>query len=223
MSEVKLPTYESLEPMLKEHGLTATPAELHGLLSGMICGGLELDGEQWLAPVCDYANQGEPLTDGAKTLVRAVYDAAAHELSGLLNTLFTSTGAELNEVELTVSLLLPEQDGDLMLRAEALSEWVTNFISGLGLMGLDKKALSEDVTEAIEALEEIAKLGIDDTEDMDEQAMLFDNIAAYVPECVMVCLIGLSQRRDASEAGSDEPVNGDLADDASSAQKPTLH
>ena len=207
MSDVKLPAYETLEPMLKEHGLAVTPSELHGLLCGMICGGMAVDGEQWLAPVSDYANQGETLTDGAKMVVRSVFDAASTELGGLTQTLFTSTAAELAEMEFNVELLLPAEGSELMLRAEALSEWVTNFISGLGLMGMDKKQLSDDVTEAVAALEEIAQLGVDEDEDMQEQAMLFDNVVAYVPECVLTCLVGLSQR-------------GDVEDEA---DKPTLH
>ncbi|MGR5065815.1 UPF0149 family protein [Photobacterium sp. DNB22_13_2] len=211
MSDPKLPAYETLEPMLKEQGLAVTPSELHGLICGMICGGMAVDGEQWLAPVCDYANQGDAMTDGAKTVVRSVFDAAARELGGLTQTLFTSTAAELADVDFTVELLLPGEDAELMLRAEALSEWVTNFISGLGLMGMNKQQLSDDVTEAVAALEEIAQLGVDEDEDMQEQAMLFDNVVAYVPECVLTCLIGLSQRGEA------EDETADLAD------KPTLH
>jgi len=206
MSDVKLPAYETLEPMLKEQGLAVTPSELHGLLCGMICGGMAVDGEQWLAPVSDYANQGDTLTDGAKMVVRSVFDAASAELGGLTQTLFTSTAAELAEMEFDVALLLPAEGSELMLRAEALSEWVTNFISGLGLMGMDKKQLSDDVTEAVAALEEIAQLGIDEDEDMQEQAMLFDNVVAYVPECVLTCLVGLSQRGDVEDETADKPT-----------------
>ncbi|MBC7001661.1 UPF0149 family protein [Photobacterium sp. BZF1] len=206
MSDVKLPAYETLEPMLKEQGLAVTPSELHGLLCGMICGGMAVDGEQWLAPVSDYANQGDALTDGAKMVVRSVFDAASAELGGLTQTLFTSTAAELAEMEFDVEVLLPAEGSELMLRAEALSEWVTNFISGLGLMGMDKKQLSDDLTEAVAALEEIAQLGIDEDEDMQEQAMLFDNVVAYVPECVLTCLVGLSQRGDVEDEAADKPT-----------------
>ncbi|MGF1701575.1 UPF0149 family protein [Photobacterium makurazakiensis] len=215
MSEVKLPAYETIEPMLKEQGLAVTPSELHGLLSGMICGGLAVDGEQWLGPICDYANEGEAMTDGAKALVRSVFNAASSELGGLTQTLFTSTAAELVEIDFSVSLLLPEENAELMLRAEALSEWVTNFISGLGLMGMDKKQLSDDVAEAVAALEEISQLGIDEDEDMNEQAELFNNVVAYVPECVLTCLVGLSQRGEVEDS---DDVTGTPAE-----QKPTLH
>ena len=217
MSEVQLPAYETLESDLKAQGLAVTPSELHGLLSGMICGGLAVDGEQWLAPICDYANQGEALTDGAKRVIRAVFNATSAELNQVTQTLFTSTAAELADVEFHVSMLLPAEDAELMLRAESLSEWVTNFISGLGLMGMDKQKLSDDVTEAVSALEEIAQLGIDEDESMDEQAMLFDNVVAYVPECVLVCLVGLSQRGEVDES----EAFGLPADDTN--DKPTLH
>ncbi|WP_299020542.1 UPF0149 family protein [uncultured Photobacterium sp.] len=215
MSEVKLPAYDAVDAALKEHGLAVSPSELHGLLSGMVCGGLAVDGENWVGPVSDYANEGEPLTDGAKAIVRTVFDVAADELGQLAQTLFSSTAAELADAEFNVSLLLPADNADLMLRAEALSEWTTNFISGLGLMGVEKAKLSPDVTEAVSVLEEISQLGIDEDEDMAEQAQLFKNVVAYVPECVLTCLVELSQRPGAVE----EPAVPGLGQD----KKPTLH
>lgn len=215
MSEVKLPAYDAVDAALKEHGLAVSPSELHGLLNGMVCGGLAVDGDNWVGPVCDYANEGEPLTDGAKVMVRSVFDAVAGELGQLTNTLFNSTAAELADAEFNVSLLLPTEGADLMLRAEALSEWTTNFISGLGLMGLEKNKMSPDLSEAVAALEEISQLGIDEDDDMDEQAELFENVLAYVPECVLTCLVELSQRPGAVE----EPVVPGL----DSVKKPTLH
>ncbi|MGF1760155.1 UPF0149 family protein [Photobacterium sagamiensis] len=199
MSEVKVPAYDAVDAALKDHGLAASPSELHGLLSGMICGGLAVDDESWVGPVSDYANEGEPLTDGAKAAVRTVFDAASTELGELATILFTSTAAELANYEFNISLLLPAEEAELMLRAEALREWTTNFISGLGLMGLEKSKLSPEVTEAVSVLEEISQLGIDEDEDMVEQVQLFDNVVAYVPECVLTCLVELSQRPGAVE------------------------
>lgn len=215
MSEVKLPAYDTVDAALKEQGLAVTPSELHGLLSGMICGGMAVDDESWVGPVSDYANEGTPLTDGAKAVVRTVFDAVSAELGELAKALFTSTAAELADYEFNVSLLLPAEDAELMLRAEALSEWTTNFISGLGLMGMDKAKLSPEVTEAVSVLEEISQLGIDEDEDMAEQAQLFDNVVAYVPECVLTCLVELSQRPGAVE----EPAIPGIEP----GEKPTLH
>lgn len=220
MSKVTLPAYTAVEAAFKDHGLAVTPSELHGLLSGMICGGMSVEDESWVGPVCDYANEGAPLTDGAKAAVSSVYDAAAAELGGLVTQLTTSTAAELADAEFHVSLLLPDADADLLLRAEGLSEWATNFISGLGLMGVEKHKLSPEVTEAVSILEEIAQLGIDEEDDLAEQAALFDNVLAYVPECILTCLVELSQRPGAQDAADEEePYIPGISPD----QKPTLH
>ena len=58
-------------------------------------------------------------------------------------------------------------------------------------------------------------LGIDEDEDMAEQAQLFDNVVAYVPECVLTCLVELSQRPGAVE----EPAIPGIEP----GEKPTLH
>ena len=215
MSEVKLPAYDTVDAALREQGLAVTPSELHGLLSGMICGGMAVGDESWVGPVSDYANEGAPLSDGAKATVRTVFDAVSAELAALANSLFTLTAAELADYEFTVSLLLPAEDADLMLRAEALSEWATNFISGLGLMGMEKAKLSPEVTEAVSVMEEISQLGIDEDEDMSEQAQLFADVVAYVPECVLTCLVHLGQRQGDGQA----PAIPGFGQD----EKPTLH
>ncbi|WP_261857772.1 UPF0149 family protein [Photobacterium sanguinicancri] len=215
MSEAKLPAYNVLDSELKNHSLAVSPSELHGLLMGMICGGLTVSDESWVAAVSDYANQGDPLLDSAKATVRQVFDAASGELHSMAQVLFTSTAAELAESQFEVTLLLPAEDEALDVRAEALSEWVTNFISGMGLMGMKKAELTPDVTEAVAALEEIAQLGINEDEDMEEQALLLEQIIAYVPECVLSCLVGLGQRPESVEQPN---IPGMPADD-----EPTLH
>ncbi|WP_318476403.1 YecA/YgfB family protein [Photobacterium leiognathi] len=192
MSEITLPTYQAVESALKEQGLASAPAELHGLLSGMICGGLSVDDDSWVGPVCDYANEGEPLTDGAKVMVR---------------TLFSTTANELFSGGFEFSLLMPDDDEPLTVRADALTEWVNSFISGLGLMDLQKNQLSEAVTEALADLQDIAQLGVDEDDDMEEQAALFEQVVEHVRMCVLSCHSELGQR-----PAVEEPE-----------EKPTLH
>ena len=193
MSEITLPTYQAVEADLKEQGLAAVPAELHGLLSGMICGGLAVDDDSWVGPVCDYANEGEAMTDGAKMMVR---------------TLFTTTADELISGGFEFSLLMPDDDEPLADRAEALTEWVNSFISGLGLMDLQKNQLSEEITEALADLHEISQLGIDEDDDLEQQAALFEQVVEHVRMCVLSCHSELGQRL----------VNDDDAD-----EQPTVH
>ncbi|PSV94606.1 YecA/YgfB family protein [Photobacterium iliopiscarium] len=190
MSEITLPTYQAVEAELKEQGLAAMPAELHGLLSGMICGGLAVDDESWAGPVCDYANEGEPMTDGAKMIVRTLFSTTADELIG--------GGFEF-------SLLMPDDDESLSDRAEALTEWVNSFISGLGLMDLQKNQLSEEITEALADLQEISQLGIDEDEDLEEQAALFEQVVEHVRMCVLSCHSELGQRLVNDDETDEQP------------------
>ena len=43
MSEITLPEYQSIAAELKSASLAVTPAELHGLLVGMLSGGLAIN------------------------------------------------------------------------------------------------------------------------------------------------------------------------------------
>ncbi|KDM92645.1 YecA family protein [Photobacterium galatheae] len=191
MSEVKLPAYEAVETALKIQSLAVTPAELHGLLTGMLCGGLPADGEQWIGPIADYANNGESLGGEARTLTQSLVEMTAKALA--------STGFE-------VTLLLPNDESDLMDRAEALSEWVNCFLSGLGLMGLNHEKLPATVQEALGDLQDIAQLGIDEDDDMEEQAALFEQVIEHVRMCALTCYFELVARHQSEQA-----------------EKPTLH
>ncbi|MEI8594783.1 UPF0149 family protein [Photobacterium sp. Hal280] len=184
MSEVKLPAYEAVEAALKSQSLAVTPSELHGLLTGMLCGGLPAVGEQWIGPISDYANNGESLDGDARTLTQNLVDMTSKELSG--------TGFD-------ASLLLPDDDVDLMVRAEALSEWVNCFLSGLGLMGLNQEKLPASVQEALGDLQDIAQLGIDDEDDLEEQATLFEQVIEHVRMCTLTCYFELVSRHQSGQ------------------------
>lgn len=54
--ENTLPTYQSLALALNQQAVALTPAEMHGLISGMLCGGSKDDG--WRALVHDLTNEG---------------------------------------------------------------------------------------------------------------------------------------------------------------------
>lgn len=222
MNEVKLPSFEAIESELKTHGFSVSPSELHGLLTGMISGGLNVEDDNWLGPVADYANEGKPLLDGAKGVVRTVFDAATVELSGMAHTVFTSTASELTNSIFSFTLLIPDENSDLVERAESLTEWASSFISGLGLMGLDKTQFSAEVNEVLAELQEISLLGIDEDEDLTEQAEFFEQVLEHVPMCVLTCLVELGERPSSVElptvAGTPEDIAQKEKDD-----KPTLH
>lgn len=157
---------------MKSASLAVTPAELHGLLTGMLSGGLKTDDGSWQPLLFDYTSEGMAWTMTALSLAEKV---------------MTHTTDEMNEDDFRLSLVLPEAEVDAALveKAEAVSEWVNHFISGLGLARLDVKSLSEGSKEALGDLEEIGKLIIDEEDDLNEQSLLLEQVIEHVKVCVL--------------------------------------
>lgn len=169
MSQTKLPQYQSTADQLSTSGLSVSPAEMHGLLVGMVSGGLKLDSEGWQPLIFDYTNDGQGWPAASLGVAELALKASREE--------FSEQGFEL-------SLLLPDED-ELIAYAEALSEWVSHFISGLGLVGAKVDKASEQAKEALEDLVEISKLEIDPEDDLQEQALLLEQVVEHVKVCVL--------------------------------------
>lgn len=186
MSEIKMPKFLAVELALQDSKLAVTPSELHGLLTGMISGGLSLDDQTWKPLIYDYTNDGMGWPDSA---IQVGTQA------------FQSTIEELTSEKIALSLLIPDEKETLMNRADGLSEWVNHFISGLGLVGLKMDNASDSLKEALLDLEEIARLGIDEDDDLEEQEALFEQVMEHVRICVLTIHAELGQKvhNDASK------------------------
>ncbi|CAK6714163.1 YecA family protein [Vibrio harveyi] len=172
MSEITLPEYQSIAAELKSASLAVTPAELHGLLVGMLSGGLAINDQTWQPILFDYTNEGMGWPSSALALAQSVFQVTVNELTG--------TSMEL-------SLLLPDEAGEegLFALADGVSDFVNHFISGMGLAGIAIDKASDDAKEALADLEEIAKLGIDEDDDLGEQALLLEQVIEHVKACVL--------------------------------------
>lgn len=192
MSETKLPDYLAFASELQSAGLAVNPAELHGLLAGMLSGGLSLTDKSWQPLVFDYVSEGMGWPTKALQLAQTTLDATISELTG-------------SEIELEI--LLPDEEASATLFdiADGLADWVNHFISGLGLINADLKKASADVKEALADLEEIAKLGIDEEDDLQEQANLLEQVIEHVKACVLTIHAEFGQR--ATEAKSTPTIH----------------
>ncbi|SJN53057.1 YecA family protein [Vibrio ruber] len=172
MSDNKFPKYEAFADTLKSVSLSVTPAELHGFLTGMLAGGLSPEDGRWQPLLFDYTN------DGMGWPMAAL---------GLASELMAHTAAELTQNHFQLWLLLPPDDGEhsLFELADGVSEWVNHFISGLGLAYQNVNKLSNDAKEALKDLEEIARLGIDEDDDLKEQALLLEQVIEHVKACAL--------------------------------------
>ncbi len=173
MSDITFPTYDILSGELKSASLGVNPAELHGLLTGMLAGGLSLKDDSWQPLIFDYTNDGMGWPVKALELAKQV---------------LLATNGELTDTSLELSLILPVEEGNdaLFDFADGVADWVNHFISGLGLVGAAISKLSSDAKEALEDLEEITKLGIDEDDDLEEQAQLLEQVIEHVKACVLI-------------------------------------
>ncbi len=191
MSATSLPPYQQIAQELTDNGLAITPAELHGLLVGMICGGIEPKDSSWQALMFDYTNDGMGWPMASLNYATSLFGYSSEELA---------------EGSFELSMLLPD-DGDLFSYAESVSQWVNHFISGVGLANPKLNKVRGDVKEALGDLEEIAKLGVDEEGDLEEQADLLEQVLEHVKACVLTVHVELTK-----------PTKS-----AKPQQKPTLH
>ncbi|MFB9135254.1 YecA family protein [Vibrio sp. AK197] len=187
MSETSLPEYQSVASTLQSASLAVTPAELHGLLCGMLSGGLNSQDQSWQPILFDYTNDGMAWPSNAAQVATSLLELSSKE--------FHSNA-------LSVSLLLPDDDSDIFQQADAVSDWVNHFISGLGLIGADIKKASKEAKEALADLEEIAKLGIDEDDDLEEQGALLIQVIEHIKVCVLTVHAEFGVRPSATEAAS---------------------
>ncbi|EJR5447407.1 YecA family protein [Vibrio cholerae] len=173
MSKNRLPAYPALANELRSASLGINPAELQGLLTGMLSGGLSLNDKSWQPLVFDYTNDGMGWPIGAL--------ASAEQI-------LLAMSAQLVDTDFELSLLLPEGEGEeaLFELADAVAEWINHFISGLGLSGANLKHAPVEAKEALEDLEEMSKLGIDEEDDLAEQAELLEQVIEHIKACVLV-------------------------------------
>ncbi|CAM4066132.1 YecA/YgfB family protein [Vibrio neonatus] len=169
MSQISLPNYLTVADELKTAEIAITPAEMHGLLIGMLSGGLSNDSEAWQSLLFDYTNDGMGWPMACLAIAEQSLKLAR---------------AELADDNFELSTLLPE-DQDIQVYAQAMAEWVSHFVSGLGLIDAQMNKASAQTKEALQDLLEIAKLEVDAEDDQEEQAALLEQVLEHVKVCVL--------------------------------------
>jgi yecA family protein len=158
------------DQLLNQQGVGLTPAEMHGLISGILCGGNK--DSSWQPLVHDLTNEGL---------------AFGHELAESLRTIHSVTSDSLEDDGFLFQLYLPEGDAvSVFERADALAGWVNHFLLGLGVTQPKLDKIKDETGEAIDDLRNIAQLGYDEDEDQEELEMSLEEIIEYVRRCAAV-------------------------------------
>jgi uncharacterized protein YgfB (UPF0149 family) len=130
MSDFPAITHAQLGEMLAKSHLGVGASDLHGSLTGYICGGGKAGARGWLV-----ALELEPATELPQGAVARLYEDCS---------------AWFDDPELGFEPLLPALDSTLDARGDALVEWCRGFLGGLGLAGItERQALSDDAKEIL--------------------------------------------------------------------------
>jgi yecA family protein len=167
--------FASVQATLTAESITAHAAELHGVLTGLVCAGFTFESEDYLAMINDLFNNGEGLPREVKSTVKSMFAQVWHDII---------------DDSYSFQLMLPDDDDSIVERGHALSVWVQGFNLGFGLQQKDKAVYSEDVKEVLIDFVEIANLSDEMEEDEDTEQAYFE-IAEYVRISALLCFTEL--------------------------------
>lgn len=182
--------YEKISNVLEHNNVLADAAEVHGILCGMLAGGMPLEDREWIEPLADFINQGDTLPADARDVLLELYN---------------ETCQQLVEADFSLVLCLPDEAAPINDRGQALINWVQGFMLGFGLHQADLTGCSEDVKEALEDFSDIARMDEQMPEDEDSEKALFE-VMEYVRITSMLCFNELGKSA-ASQSQSSNTVH----------------
>ncbi|MCC8465948.1 YecA/YgfB family protein [Photorhabdus bodei] len=183
-----LPDYQSFDEILHQQSVALTAAEMHGLISGLLCGGNR--DSSWQILVHDLANDGL---------------AFSHPLAQQLRELREITFESLDDSNFAFGLLLPDEEDNVYERADALAGWVNHFLLGLGV-AQPKFADKKEINEIIGDLRNIGLLGYEEGDDQEELAQALEEVLEYVRVAAQLCYIAFTEPKTVLIAKNDKPT-----------------
>jgi hypothetical protein len=157
-------SYEDIQNALAHAHELITPAELHGLLTGLVCTGLK--------------NLDQKTTDLVLHLTHPLSD---NEINNTLTALFHATQQKIGNFELDFQLLLPDDDAPLKLRAQEFGKWCEGFLAGVGLGSIGNNYNDkDDVQDILYKLSEAAKIQFEAVDFTEEDETAFMEVTEFV-------------------------------------------
>ncbi|MDR0219393.1 MAG: YecA family protein [Enterobacteriaceae bacterium] len=181
-----LPNYQSFDEILHQQSVALTAAEMHGLISGLLCGGNH--DSSWQTLVHDLANDGLAFSQVLARPIRELYEI---------------TFESLDDSNFNFNLLLPDDEAGVFACADALAGWVNHFLLGLGVAS-PKLTEKPEIKEVVTDLRDIGMLGYDESEDQEELSQALEEVMEYVRVAVQLCYIALATSKKVSNTKKDE-------------------
>ncbi len=163
--------HDELVSILNEHDFTATASELHGLLTGLISGGMFRESTDYLEHMSELFNNGlsvkGSLKKAANTIVEQIFN-------------------QLESEDMSFEIYLPDDDESLSDQAEELLNWVQYFLVGFGLNKRDLTMSSNEAREIIEDFTNITRMDTELEEDNESQADFYE-VIEFVRISTVLC------------------------------------
>jgi uncharacterized protein len=185
------PDFLTTTDLLAKYDVLIDGAEVHGIICGMLCGGMTLDNQDWLAVLMDVSNNSVRFAPELVTHLRALYD---------------TTVAQLTDVEFGLEMCIPDTDATLSEQGQGLILWVQGFMLGFGLHQPSLESSSDDVKEGLQDFSEIALMESIEDEDEDTQAQLL-TLIEHVRIIAMSCFNECQPARKAMPIETDPTVH----------------
>lgn len=163
--------------------LKANPAEVHGVLAGLVCLGHKPEGKSWFDGVMKILEMRVGSVPNHKDLMLGLYDTTCQQLDGYVGEF---------------QLLLPSDKYSFADRAVALSQWCKGFIYGLGVKNRAIEGVSsEECREALRSIAEISNLDFSKIEVSEADKTAYLGVVEYVRMSVITIYEELLGDRDA--------------------------
>lgn len=197
----ELTTFDNFCDLLVSCGALNSPAELHGVLCGKLCGGVEFNEQKWQEVAQEFLD---------------LMEQPGLEVKHQIAILLQSTQAQLDSGNYDLQPYLPEDDSDLDQRLQALSEWCQGFLSGFTSANIDPNTqFPGHHADALRDLAAIVQVGVDENEDelVEQQEANYFELVEYV----RVVAMSFYEDRPRTTPPSSQREN------AESTLKPSLH
>lgn len=149
--------YDAFTALLEHHNMVVTAAEVHGVVCGLICGGLAQSDIRWQQHFNGLLNDDFALPGEVQKAVNLLFSRVVDELQ------------DQNRFE----LLLPADDEELDERLDAMMEWSAAFLAGFGVVQQELNKASEELQEMIQDISSITQVSSDFDQEDEESETAF--------------------------------------------------
>lgn len=182
------PTFDMIKQALCYLNALGTAAETHGLLCALFATGAMLRKDAWVNSIL------------AKFIHKD--NVSAQDAQRALANLYDATSESFSHDDVILSILLPDNQVEIEMRIEALTEWCQGFLSGLNLFGINiQNHPVAAINEALQDMIAISAMKYDEEQTGESEAENhFVELVTYCRMIVMMIHTDTKDKTDSTES-----------------------